>query len=162
DVFCEKPVTHTLAEGDLLLGGVESSGRVFASGLQQRSWNHYLIAKQAIDSGLLGQITLAQCYWYSNRLPIPDEIINPARLDWKPWLGSAPDQPFDPLKFQRWRYFWNFGGGPFTDLMTHWIDVIQWFMKSPEPAVVRASGARHAALWMESPDTVNASIEYPN
>src|SRR5262245_51606966 len=80
DVYCEKPVTHTLAEGDLLLAGVESSGRVFASGTQQRSWEHYALAKQAIDSGLLGQITLAQCYWYQNRLARPSQEIDAARL----------------------------------------------------------------------------------
>jgi predicted dehydrogenase len=162
DVYCEKPVTHTLAEGDLLLAGVESSGRVFASGTQQRSWEHYLLAKQAIDSGVLGQITLAQAYWYQNRLALPDEVIDPARLDWKKWLGAAPDQPFDSFKYSRWRFFWDFGGGMFTDLMTHWIDVIQWMMNSPAPSYVQAYGGKHAITWQECPDTVNAAFQFPN
>ena len=162
DVYCEKPVTHTLAEGDLLLAGVESSGRVFASGTQQRSWDHYLLAKQTIESGLLGQITLVESYWHQNRLALPEERIDPTRLDWKKWLGPAPEQPFDSLKYSRWRFFWDFGGGSFTDLMTHWIDVIQWVMKSPAPSLVRAYGGKHVATWMECPDTVNAAFEFPN
>jgi len=43
-------------------------------------------------------------------------------LDWKQWLGGAPDQPFSEEKFYRWRWFWNFGGGAMTDLLTHWIE----------------------------------------
>jgi predicted dehydrogenase len=162
DVYCEKPVTHALAEGDLLLAGVESSGRVFASGTQQRSWAHYLAAKQTIDSGLLGQITLAQAYWYQNRLARPEETIDATRLDWKKWLGAAPDQPFDSLKYSRWRYFWDFGGGIFTDLMPHWMDVIQWVMRSPAPSQVQAYGGKHAIPWQECPDTVNAAFQFPN
>jgi predicted dehydrogenase len=162
DVYCEKPVTHTLAEGDLLVAGVESSTRVFASGTQQRSWEHYLVGKQTIDSGLLGQITLAQCYWYQNKLARPSEVIDATRLDWKRWLGAAPAQPFDSTIYGRWRYFWDFGGGIFTDLMTHWMDVVQWMMNSPAPSLVQAYGGKHAIAWQECPDTVNAAFQFPN
>src|SRR5205085_7170362 len=129
-----------LSEGEKLIGEVERSGRVVASGTQQRSWDHYLLAKQMVDAGRLGQITLAQCYWYQDYLRErrPETEIDVSKLDWKKWLGPAPDQPFDPIKFRRWRFFWDFGGGIFTDLMTHWIDVIQWFMKSPRPQTVTA------------------------
>ena len=53
----------------------------------------------------------------------------PDRLDWKRWLGPAQDQPFRPERFFQWRHFWDFGGGCLTDLMTHWIDVVQWYMR---------------------------------
>jgi len=59
DVYCEKPITHTLAEGDKLIAGVEKSKRVVATGTQQRSWDHYLVAKELIQGKRLGQITLA-------------------------------------------------------------------------------------------------------
>src|SRR5882724_2166105 len=83
----------------------------------------------------------------------------PTRLTPRIWTGRSglaprPNQPFDSLKFGRWRYFWDFGGGIFTDLMTHWIDVIQWVMKSPAPNLVRAYGGTHAVTWQECPDTV--------
>ncbi|HZT29319.1 MAG TPA: Gfo/Idh/MocA family oxidoreductase [Bryobacteraceae bacterium] len=167
DVYCEKPVTHTVAEGPKLVAGVEKSGRVVATGTQQRSWDHYLLARQVLESGRLGQITLAQCYWYQNYLnrrrpATPAEHIDPAKLDWKTWLGSAPDQPFNETKYRRWRFFWDFGGGIFTDLMTHWIDVIMWYMQSPALASVNACGATHALHELECPDTVNCCIQFPN
>ncbi len=169
DVYCEKPVTHTVAEGAKLIAGVEKSGRVVATGTQQRSWDHFILAKELLDSGRLGEITLAQCYWYQNYLgprpprPVhPADRIDPAKLDWKRWLGSAPEQPFSETKYRRWRFFWDFGGGIFTDLMTHWIDVIMWFMQSPVLQSVQASGATHALRDLECPDTVNCCIQFPN
>jgi predicted dehydrogenase len=165
DVYCEKPITHTIEEGDKLIAGVEKSRRVVATGTQQRSWDHYLLARQMIQGKRLGQITLAEMYWYQNYLRTswqdPEAEIDPARLDWKKFLGSAPDQPFDLVKYRRWRFFWDFGGGAFTDLMTHWIDVVQWFLNSPSPSFVNASGATYALRDLQCPDTVNASIQFP-
>jgi len=165
DVYCEKPVTHTLEEGGLLIAGVEKSKRVVATGTQQRSWDHYLVAKDLVQGGRLGQITLAEMYWYQNYVQPSwqdwEPEIDPTRLDWKKFLGSAPDQPFDSIKYRRWRFFWDFGGGNFTDLMTHWIDVVQWYMQSPLPSSVTASGSTHVLHDLQCPDTVNASIEFP-
>jgi len=167
DVYCEKPVTHKISEGDTLIAAVEKSGRIVATGTQQRSWDHYLLAKEIVDSGRLGQITLVQCYWYQDyldhgRKSDPAQAIDPARLNWKAWLGPAPDQPFSELKYRRWRFFWDFGGGIFTDLMTHWIDVIQWYMSSPVLSSVQACGATHMLKELECPDTVNSCIQFPN
>ena len=165
DVYCEKPITHTIEEGDKLIAGVEKSKRVVATGTQQRSWDHYQLAREMVQAKRLGQITLAEMYWYQNYLRTswqdPEPEIDPARLDWKKFLGSAPDQPFDLVKFRRWRFFWDFGGGAFTDLMTHWIDVVQWFLNSPAPSFVNASGATYALRDLQCPDTVNASIQFP-
>lgn len=165
DVYVEKPVTHTIEEGDKLIAGVEKSKRVVATGTQQRSWDHYLLAKQLVQGGRLGQITLAEMYWYQNYVrPAslePRQEIDSSRLDWKSFLGSAPDQPFASIKYRQWRFFWDFGGGIFTDLMTHWIDVVQWFMNSPSPTSVEAAGSKHALREWQCPDTVNASILFP-
>ena len=165
DVYCEKPITHTIEEGDKLIAGVEKSKRVVATGTQQRSWDHYQLARQMVQGKRLGQITLAEMYWYQNYLHTswqdPEAEIDPTHLDWKSFLGSAPDQPFDLVKYRRWRFFWDFGGGAFTDLMTHWIDVVQWFLNSPSPSSVNASGATYALHDLQCPDTVNASIQFP-
>jgi predicted dehydrogenase len=163
DVYVEKPVTHNVSEGDKLIAAVEKSKRVVATGTQQRSWDHYILARQLVQAGRLGQITLAETYWYQNyiRPSWQQAEVDPSRLDWKKFLGSAPDQPFEPVKFLRWRFFWDFGGGIFTDLMTHWIDVVQWFLDSPLPDAVQASGATYALHQWQCPDTVNASIQFP-
>ena len=164
DVYCEKPVTHTLEEGDRLIAGVEKSGRIMATGTQQRAWDHFELAREMVLDGRLGKVVYVQTYWYQNyyRRRAPKEPIDPAKLDWKRWLGSAPDQPFDEIKYRTWRFFWDFGGGSFTDLMTHWIDVVQWFFDTPSPLTITATGTNHLNTWLQCPDTVNASMMFGN
>ena len=163
-VYVEKPVTHHLGEGEGLVAAVETSGRTVATGTQQRSWKHFLEAKRLVDEGVLGKVTFVRCHWSQNYTDLRgrfSEGIDETQLDWKQWLGSAPEQPFDPVRYRFWRFFWDFGGGSVTDLMTHWIDVVQWYMKSPEPQEVHAAGATYTQDWMEAPDTVTASMLYP-
>ena len=164
DVYVEKPVTHSLEEGERLVAAVEDSGQVVATGTQQRSWKHFIEAKQLIDEGVLGRITFVRCHWsqnYSRFRAGPSADIDASRLDWKQWLGSAPQQPFDPIRFRFWRFFWDFGGGSITDLMTHWIDVIQWFMNSSRPVEVHAAGRTYTQDWLEAPDTVTSTMLFP-
>ncbi len=164
DVYLEKPISHSIEEGAEMVRAVEASGRVLQSGTQQRSWEHYLLGKQIVDSGKLGQINFVYAYWYQNYAE-PSEWhdtrgIGPERLDWKRWLGSAPDQPFTPEKFVLWRWYWDFGGGALTDLMTHWIDVVHWYMGTPAPKTALTTGSRYVHSW-ECPDTITCVLEYP-
>ena len=164
DVYLEKPVTHSLEECDALLQAVERSGRVVASGTQQRSWNHFLEAKQLVDEGVLGRVSFVRCHWsqdYSRMRSGPSPPIEPDHLDWERWLGPAPMTPFDPARFRFWRCYWDYGGGSVADLMTHWIDVVQWFLDSPRAEKVQAASATYVQEWMETPDTVVATMQYP-
>lgn len=161
DVYVEKPISHSIEEGVEMVRVVEASGRVVQTGTQQRSWEHFILGKQIVDSGKLGQITFGQAYWYQNyaaRKRLPD--LNVAKLDWKRWLGPAPDQPVKPERYFLWRWYWDFGGGALTDLMTHWIDVIQWYMSTPAPQTALTSGNLYASSW-ECPDTINCVLEFP-
>jgi predicted dehydrogenase len=164
DVYCEKPVTHHLEEGERLIRAVDESKRIVATGTQQRSWGHYIEAKDRIQAGELGKVTFARCYWYQNytrwKKLFENKKIDANKLDWHQWLGTARKQPFDPIRYRYWRFFWDFGGGSFTDLMTHWIDVIQWVMKSDQPILVQASGTTYTQDWLEAPDTVTASMQF--
>jgi predicted dehydrogenase len=162
DVYLEKPVTHTLAEGEPLIKAVRGSKQILQCGMQQRSWGHFQNAVALIQGGSLGRITQVRTFWYQNyQAHAPAKHIDTALLDWKRWLGSAPDQPFDEEKFLRWRWFWNFGGGAFTDLFTHWIDVVHWAMKSPEPKVVQSLGDKYVFEKWDCPDTLQAALRYP-
>ena len=164
DVYVEKPVTHSLSEGDELLEAVDSSHRIVATGTQQRSWGHFIEAKRLVAEGALGKITFARCHWsqnYSDFRAQAPHGVDLSQLDWEGWLGPAPDQPFDSTRFHFWRFFWDFGGGSVTDLMTHWIDVIQWFMGSSRISEVRAFGTTYTNHWLEAPDTVVATMAFP-
>jgi predicted dehydrogenase len=163
DVYLEKPVTHTLEESDTLIGAVRKSKRILQCGMQQRSWSHFQDAVDLIQGGSLGRITRIRTYWFQNyQSTVPPKAIDPQLLDWKRWLGSAPDQPFDEEKFRHWRWFWNFGGGAMTDLFTHWIDVVHWAMKSPEPRLVQTLGDRYVFDKWDCPDTIQSALRYPD
>lgn len=162
DVYIEKPISHSIEEGAQMVKAVESSKRVVQTGTQQRSWKHYIAGKQLVDAGKLGQITLVRAYWYQNytgKQAPSDFAAN--KLDVRAWLGPAREQVVTPEKYRRWRWYWDFGGGALTDLMTHWIDVIQWYMETPAPKTVSAHGNLYAMVAWECPDTITCVLDYP-
>jgi predicted dehydrogenase len=163
DVYVEKPVSHTIEEGERLQQAVSGSKQVVQTGYQQRSWEHFQAGREVVASGKLGKITLVLASWYQDYLTTLGGApsVDAQKLDWKRFLGSAPDQPFDPLRFSRWRWFWDFGGGHLTDLYSHYCDVIHWYMAQDSPGTAEAMGGRNALPAYECPDTINAAYEYP-
>ncbi|MBM3748530.1 MAG: Gfo/Idh/MocA family oxidoreductase [Acidobacteria bacterium] len=161
DVYVEKPLTKTVEEGPLVEKAVAETGRIVQVGYQQRSWDHFRMAREVIAAGKLGKITLVLSSWYQNYLRYdPKPAVDAAKLDWKRWLGSAPDQPVNALRYHRWRWFWDFGGGHLTDLHSHYGDVIHWCMNADAPLDAQALGDSYA-LGYECPDTVAATWHYP-
>lgn len=162
DAYLEKPIMHSIAEGLEMVRAVAGSQRVVQTGTQQRNWDHWILGKQIVDSGKLGKITFIHTYWYQNYLQdlkvLPE--VDLGLLDWKRFLGNAPEQPFTLEKFYWWRWFWDFGGGILTDLLTHWIDVIQWYMHQPVPSTATTTGDVYRMNW-QAPDTLTAAYEYP-
>jgi predicted dehydrogenase len=162
DVYCEKPVTHTLAEGAPLIAAVRESKRVVQTGTQQRSWEHYIHARQLIESGTLGQVTLIRTYWYQNHIANQDAgpHIDVSKLDWKRFLGTASDRSFDADQYAHWRWYWDFGGGAMTDLFIHWVDVAQWYLNDDMPTRATATGVKALLQQRQTPDTMSAALLY--
>lgn len=161
DLYCEKPVIHTAEEAEPLIHAVENSSRIYQSGMQQRSWDHFQRAGELVTSGALGEIGLIQTYWYQNygafgKLP----EMETERLDWKAWLGSAPVRDFDPIRYMRWRWFWDYGGGSLGDLYSHWVDVIHWFMNTSDIQTAQVIGHKSVHTEWECPDTLSAVYLY--
>ena len=162
DVYLEKPVTHTMEEGATLTRAVRSSKQILQCGMQQRSWSHFRDAVELIQGGSLGRVPQVRTYWWQNyHVFMAPRPVDSQALDWKQWLGGAPDQPFSEEKFYRWRWFWNFGGGAMTDLFTHWIDVVHWAMKADQPRNVQMLGDKYIFDQWDCPDTVQAALRYP-
>jgi predicted dehydrogenase len=162
DVYLEKPVTHTLEEGAMLTKAVRSSKQILQCGMQQRSWSHFRDAVDLIQGGSLGRVPQVRTYWWQNYLGHgAPKAVDTQALDWKQWLGNAPEQPFTEEKFYRWRWFWNFGGGAMTDLFTHWIDVVHWAMKSDQPKDAQILGDKYVFEQWDCPDTVQVAVRYP-
>src|SRR5262249_47824592 len=133
-------------------------------GMQQRSMPHFQKARELLRAGRIGRVLKVHLTWNRNsggpmrRTPMG---VDPAKLDWKAFLGSAPNQPFDEFRFRNWRWFWDFGGGLLTDLMVHFIDVAHWFLDVDHPEKATTIGNHFASrgVW-ETPDTIQCLLTY--
>ncbi len=164
DAYCEKPIMHSIEEGVEMVKAVQETGRVVQTGTQQRSWPHWILGKQLVADGILGDVYLIHTYWYQDYVGRRDwfakQAIDTSKLNWKMWLGDAPDQPFTKEKYIYWRFYWDFGGGILTDLLTHWIDAIQWYQDQTAPMTATTTGDLYFMNW-QCPDTITAAYEYP-
>ncbi len=166
DVYIEKPLTFSVAEGEEIIRAARLNDRVVQVGMQQRSGAHYIKAKaEYFDNRKLGKITIARTWWHGNsyhlrRAPFTQK---PDGLNWKKFLGSRPWRDWDVQQFWNWRAYLDFGGGQITDLFTHWIDVVQWFMNEDLPkSAVAAGGVYHYKDGRTAPDTIHVLLEYPS
>jgi predicted dehydrogenase len=165
DVYVEKPLTHSLQEGRAVTQAQNKHGRVVQVGTQPRSMPQFQKARELIRAGRLGKVHKVHLTWNRNADPVRKKPLNidPRAVDWKAFLGSAPEQPFDQYRFRNWRWFWDFGGGIFTDLMVHFIDVVHWFMDVEHPLRATAIGDHYTSkgVW-QTPDTVQTLLTYPD
>ena len=155
-----------IEEGHEIIKAVKATNRVFQVGLQQRSGIHYLEAKREIvDKGKLGKVTLVRTWWHGNsyHLRKPNFTEKPPGLDWKAFLGPLKYREFNAHQFYNWRAYLDFGGGQITDLFTHWIDVVHWYLGEDLPvAATAAGGVFHYKDGRTAPDTISIQLEYPS
>ena len=166
DLYVEKPLTFSIEEGHDIIKTARTTGRIVQVGLQQRSGTHYAQAKRDyFDTGKIGKITLVRTWWHGNsyHLRKPNFKDKPAGLDWKAFLGPVKNRPFDAQQFYNWRAYLDFGGGQITDLFTHWIDVVHWFVGEDLPISATAAGGVFAYPdGRTAPDTIGIHLEYPS
>lgn len=166
DVYIEKPLTFDIAEGQEIIKATRLNDRVMQVGMQQRSGKHYFEAKQRyFDTGRLGKITIARTWWHGNSYHLRKAPFTskPAGLNWKKFLGPRPWRDWDVQQYWNWRAYLDFGGGQITDLFTHWIDVVQWFIGEDLPnSSVGAGGVYHYKDGRTAPDTIHVLLEYPS
>jgi predicted dehydrogenase len=161
DVYLEKPISRSIEEGEALVKAAEASRQVVQTGMQQRSWEHWVLGKSIVDSGKLGKVTFVHSYWYQRFGTGPLPEIDFGKLDWNAWLGPAPARDFDAERFTRWRHFKDYAGGMLTDLLTHWIDMVQWYLGVDAPLSAQTTGANYIFKTWDWPDTATAVLEYP-
>jgi predicted dehydrogenase len=167
DVYVEKPLTLKIEEGPRIVRAARVNNRICQVGMQQRSGQHYLQAKEAyMKTGKLGKITLARTWWHGNGAHLQKApasmATQPSNLDWARFLGPVKWRDWDPQQFWNFRAYLDFGGGQVTDLFTHWIDVVHMFMEQDNPiSASAAGGVYHYRDGRTAPDTINVLLEYP-
>lgn len=128
DVYVEKPISLTIAEGQFLQKIVAETGRVVQVGTWQRSDQRFRLAAEMIQAGRLGKIRKVSVALGKNRAGGPFEPMPvPKNLNWDKWLGQAPLVPYTPERgHYTFRFWYDYAGGEMTDTGAHHVDIAQW------------------------------------
>ena len=141
DVYCEKPMTHTFMEGQLLYREVRQFGRVFQTGSQQRSDWRFRRAVELIRNGHIGKVTQVEVGLPAGYpKPMGDtEVASPrTTLNYDFWCGPAPKLPYMRARHHRfWRGHSAFGGGNIMDWIGHHNDIAHWGLGLDQSGPVR-------------------------
>jgi predicted dehydrogenase len=167
DVYCEKPMSHTVADGFAMLQAVQSHKRIFQAGSQRVSSILYLKAKEIFDSGRLGEVHEIDAQWNRNSpggawvYPIGDDA-SPETVNWKAFLVDAPQIPFDPVRFFRWRCFKDYGEGLGGDLFVHLLSGIQLItgINAPATRAYSSGGLYHFKDGRDFPDFIETIYDF--
>jgi predicted dehydrogenase len=166
DVFVEKPLSYSVAEGRAMADASSRQARVTQMGNHiHNTGRNYRDVVELVRSGALGRIHRVQCWRTAGAaLTNGEPATKPAELDYDFWLGPAPRREYEPLRSHRtFRNFWDYSGGTFIDFWCHIMDVAVWALDLKAPKSVSAMGGRFLVDDpTETPDTMEAMLEYPN
>jgi predicted dehydrogenase len=166
DVFVEKPLSYSVAEGRAMADASLNYKRVSQMGNHiHNDLSNYRRVVEIVKSGKLGKITRVHAWKTSPTRNIKErgpETL-PEGFDYDFWLGPAPKRPYHPLRSHfTYRHFWDYSGGTFIDFWCHITDVAFWAMDLEAPRHVSAVGGRFFLTdETETPDTLEAILEYP-
>ena len=170
DVYVEKPIAMNMAELIEAVDAVKKHKRVVQVGTQMRSYPQTAAARRLVTGGGLGQILKVEQarngykpYWmgyggaeFNSVKPRPEDI------DWDAFLMGRKSRPFDPKQYVGWYGYRDFSGGPQTNLMVHFIDIVHYICGVTTPS--KAVGLGGIYRWHDTydvPDSVEIAFEYP-
>jgi predicted dehydrogenase len=139
DIFCEKPLSHTLGEGIATVAAVQKNNRIWQTGSWQRSVASFRWAVELVQNGYIGKVTRVEVGLPSGHTDFastgktaPDGPA-PAGVDYEMWTGPAKMMPFNPCRFHKnWRWNYNTGGGQLMDWIGHHCDIAHWGLANPK------------------------------
>jgi predicted dehydrogenase len=166
DIYCEKPMSHSAADGVAMVDAAKKSGRIVQIGSQRVSSLICAKAKEMIAQGLLGDLMLVEG-WLGRNDPTgawqypPPFDLSPRNLDWDTWQGDVPKRAFDPIIFARWRCWKEYGTGAAGDLLVHLISgmMVMLGINEPPKQASAVGGIRHWKDGRNMPD-VHATVYY--
>jgi predicted dehydrogenase len=143
DVYCEKPMSHTVAEGFEMVQAAGKDDRIVQVGSQRVSSALCAKARDMYRAGAIGEVTMVELTLGRNspsgawEYPPPLDL-SPSNLAWDTWLKDTPKIPFNPERFARWRCWREYGTGVAGDLMVHLLSGMQFTLdwnEAPRSAV---------------------------
>ena len=164
DVYVEKPASHHIRDGRLMVDTARKTNRVVQVGSQQRSGAHFQRAVKYVREGRIGEVRYATC-WYHSLPAAPKPLVSgppPANLDYELWLGPAPRLAYEEAFNVGRRNYWSLWGGPMTEWGAHLSDIVLWAMNVDGPQSVVAAGQRFNKKPGEIPDLLQATYTFPS
>lgn len=144
DVYCQKPISRDVREGEAMLDTARRLGRVVQVGLQRRNTPHWIeVKRQVVEAGLLGKLGMVEmcCYYHMRANGNPPVEPVPDFLDYEMWTGPAPLRPYDRLPHRSWwRTFMEYGNGIMGDMCVHMLDGARWLLDLGWPKAVHSTG----------------------
>ena len=165
DVFVEKPLAMTVAEGRAMVDAARRNRRIVQVGVHRRSSPMYAGLAEFVQDGGIGKVTVCRAYRLSNMYPTgigraPDGPP-PEGLDWDLWLGPSAERPFNaniaPYKFRWWEAY----SSQMANWGVHYFDLLRWILNEDAPESVSAHGGKFAVQDdRDIPDTLHATFEF--
>lgn len=138
DIYCEKPMSHSPADGVEMVAAAKKSGRIVQIGSQRVSSVLLAKARELVQQGVLGDLMMVEGSLGRNdpngawEYPPPPDL-SPENLDWDTWQGTVPKVAFNPKIFARWRCWKEYGTGVAGDLLVHLISGMLYMLNLNEP-----------------------------
>lgn len=163
-VYCEKPLTHTVAEARTIAKLAAEARVATQMGTQIHATENYRRVVELVQAGAIGPIREVHVWlgagkWAGGDRPSETPAI-PANLDWDLWLGPAPSRPYHPTYLPaNWRRWWDFGNGTLGDMACHFMDLPFWALDLRHPTTVAAKGPKpHPET---APEWIEVAYEFP-
>ena len=166
-VYCEKPMVRLVEEGPEVIAVQKETGAVFQVGSQYASSVLYDKVKSLVKEGAIGALNSIEARYNRNspigawQYSIPTDA-SPQTVDWDRFLGAAPERLFDPVRFFRWRNYWEYGTAVAGDLFVHLLTGIHHVTGALGPTRIAGMGGRR--YWNDGRDVydvIMGLLDYP-
>jgi predicted dehydrogenase len=167
DIYSEKPVSMTIAEGRTLVDACRRYNTVYQAGTQRRSTASYRFAVEMVRQGRIGRVhTVEMQVWTGPTVAHDKPAPVPKGFDYDTWLGPVHWQPYVPARVEgaNWNYFWDTGEGPIIGMGCHYTDQMQWALDRDHTGPVEFEGRCEwpdpAQFMSETPVTAEVRCRY--
>ena len=167
DVYTEKPLSLTVAEGRAMVNAARRNKRIVQTGSQQRSDAKFRLGCELVRNGRVGKVHTVRVGLpgVNFKGPAVPDSEAPPELDYDLWLGPAPKKPYNKLHVHyNFRFFWDYSGGQMTNWGAHHLDIAQWGlgMDDSGPVSIEGTGRYHKDKWYEVPERFEIIYKYAN
>ncbi|MEM9658615.1 MAG: Gfo/Idh/MocA family oxidoreductase, partial [Planctomycetota bacterium] len=168
-VYCEKPLTHTVAEARLLADLAAEKNLATQMGTQIHAGDNYRRVVEMVRGGVIGPVREVHVWAAAtyNGGPLK-KAQKPTGVDWDLWLGPAAEREYVECAIEGrpatvhpyyWRWYWDYGNGGLGDFGCHFMDLAHWALDLQHPTSVAASGPEPDSVATTS--GVVVQYEYP-